>query len=76
MKILLRLRLEGMCVVEMDPDTIRTFRITDDTDNGTYILSMANDSQEYILHSGSPDSCHALLNRIHNMLDVHIKDIV
>lgn len=74
MKTLLRLRIEGMRVVEVDPDTIRTFRI-DDNDDGQYMLTMANDSQEYILHVGNSDQCHMMLNKLHNIMDIHVIDI-
>jgi hypothetical protein len=74
MKVLLRLRLEGDRVLEIDPETIRALRI-DDGDNGELMLSCTTQTCEYILVTGSPTECHKMLNKLHNILDAHIIDI-
>lgn len=74
MKILLRLKLEGCQVLEFDPEMIRTLRVFA-TDEGDYCCSVANDSQEFILCTGTFDECHMMLNSIHNKLDVDVIDI-
>ncbi len=74
-KIFLRLRLEGCEVLEIDPDAIRGFRIEYSDKDHAYMLTASNDSQAYILQIGNFDTCHHLLNKIHAILDIQIRDI-
>jgi len=74
MKILLRIRIDGQRVLELDPDQIRALRI-DDTDQADFILTALTDSCEFVLVNGSYKVCHDLLQKIHNTLDIHTIDI-
>jgi len=74
-KIFLRLRLEGCEVLEIDPDSLIGFRVQYSDPEACYILTAFNDSQAFVIHSGTFDTCHAELNRLHNILDIKLRDI-
>ena len=74
MRILLRVRIDGQRVLELDPDTIRALRI-DDSDQGDFLLTVLTDSCEFVLINGSYKVCHDLLQKLHNTLDIHPIDI-
>lgn len=76
MKVLIRLRLEDGCVVEIDPSVITSFRIDlADNGKGDYMLTASSMSQEFILLVDNARECNELLKQIHSILDVHIIDI-
>lgn len=74
-KCMLRFRFEGMAVIEFNPDTINGFKVDYDEDNKCHYLSAFNDAQEFILESGTSNTCRAMLNKIHSILDTHVRDI-
>lgn len=74
MNILLRVRIDGKRVLEIDPDCIKALRIEEDG-QGEYILSILTNSCEFILVNGEYKDCNELLQKIHNTLDIHLIDI-
>lgn len=72
--LFIRFRFEGARVVELDPSTITGFHINK-MDTGEYYLSLYTESQEFIIETGNFDQCHALLNKIHNYLDLQFLEI-
>ncbi len=74
MKNMIRLRLDGATVLELDPTTIHTFQIQITEDN-EHMLTATNNSAQYILKIGTFDECHNLLNILHETINVNIIDI-
>ncbi len=74
MKRFLRIKLEGLRVLEIDVDTIRILKIETCTD-GDYCLLAYTDTQMFDLQYGNFDTCHVMLNHIHKLLDVKVIDL-
>lgn len=76
MKILMRVAFEDGSIYEFDPDVIQSFRITEIEDNSSeFMLTVATGVQECVLHTGTAAECKAILNKIHNKLDIHTVDL-
>jgi len=74
MKTFLRLKLEGLRVLELDIDTIRILQI-EAYDEGEYGLFALTDTQAVDLKQGTFDDCHAMLNKINEELGLKIVDL-
>lgn len=74
MKQFLRIKMEGLEVLELDLSTIKGFHISAYED-GFYCLHALTDTFEYDLHLGTFDSCHFMLNKLHEQLNIYLVDI-
>lgn len=74
---LLRIRLGGAKVLEIKKDQLIGFRVIYDMDEIDYfLLADVKDKQEsWLIHHGSFDECHMMLNRLHQALDCKLIDI-
>jgi len=74
MKKMIRIKKEGVTVLEIVPTEITAFQISDD-EEGTYYLSIFTLGVEYIVLAGTFDQCHAKLNDLHIAIPCDITDV-
>lgn len=74
MHTLLRFKFDENAIIEIDPSAIKAFKI-DERDDGSYYLSLLTNTAEYILEHGNRTICYEKLNKLHNILDCHIRDV-
>lgn len=74
MKRFLRIKLEGLRVLEIDVDTIRILQV-EACEDGEYVLLAFTDTQMFDLQYGNFDTCHMMLNQIHELIGVKLIDL-
>lgn len=71
----LRVKHEGCLCTEIDISKLTGFSVTFNEETEEYALIGLVNAVMYVLITGTFDSCHFLLNKIHNTLDINIIDL-
>jgi hypothetical protein len=74
MRRFLRIKQEGLRVLEIDIETIRILQV-EVWEDGGHVLLAFTDTQMFDLQYGNFDVCHFMLNQIHEIIDVTLIDL-
>ncbi len=75
---LIRFKLPGACVLELDASTIEYFNVcagVDEDENDCHVLMVGAAGTDHVLHFGTFDECHYKLNQLHDVLNIKITDL-
>ena len=72
----LRVKLPSMQLLEIDTSTICAYDIAQDDETNDYSLcAFGGNGTMFILTTGKFDKCHAMLNKIHELLNIETVDL-